>query len=72
MIVEDFHSRDDTWIDISVIKNDYMKVCSQQGAQRNTVHQGIDYFLAENNIDQKKSNGYLDIHVNQKQLWCFQ
>ena len=64
MILEFFQLVEDTSIDTSSNKRDFMKKYHQQGAQLIDSIQGIDFlFFGENNTYHQIGNGYLESDI---------
>ena len=63
MSPEDFQLLDDTSIDTSIIKRDYLKKYHPRGAQLNYSNQGIDFFSREKNNYHQVGNGYREFHI---------
>ena len=63
MSLEDFQVSDNEPVDNSNIKEDFLKVYHQQGAQLNQSNQNIEFILGENNNYRQNVNGYLEFNI---------
>ena len=61
MSAEDFQLIDDSMIDDSIIKRDFIKIYHQQGAEVNDENQNIKFYFGENLNYIQKGNAYLEI-----------
>ena len=63
MSAEDFEMIDDSKIDDSIIKRDFIKIYHQHGAEVNNENQNIKFFFGENLNYIQIGNAYLEIDI---------
>ena len=63
MSAEDFQLIDDSEIDDSIIKRDFIKIYHQHGAEVNNENQNIKFYFGENLNYIQKGNSYLEIDI---------
>ena len=68
MSAEDFQLIDDSKIDDSIIKRDFIKICHQHGAEVNNENQNIKFYFGENLNYIQIGNSYLEIDIEVKKM----
>ena len=63
MSAEDFQMIDDSKIDGSIIKRDFIEIYYQHGAEVNNENQNIKFYFGENLNDIQIGNAYLEIDI---------
>ena len=63
MSLEDFQLLDNEPFDNSVVKNSFLKIYHQQGAQLNQSYQNVELIFAENNNYHGIGNGFLQFDI---------
>ena len=63
MSAEDFQFIDDSKIDDSIIKRDFIKIYHQHGAEVNNENQNIKFYFGENLNYIQLGNAYLEIDM---------
>ena len=63
MSAEDFHLIDDSKVDDSIIKRDFIKIYHQHGAEVNNENQNIKFYFRENHNYIQIGNAYLEIDI---------
>ena len=63
MSAEDFQLIDDSKIDDSIIKRDFIKIYHQHGAEVNNENQNIEFYFEENLNYIQIGNAYLEIDI---------
>ena len=66
MSAEDFQLIDDSKIDDSIIKRDFIKIYHQHGAEVNNENQNIKFYFGENLNYIQIGNAYLEIDIEVK------
>ena len=66
MSVEVFQLIDDSRIDDSIIKRDFIEIYHQHGAEANNANQNIKFYFGENLNYIQIANGYLEIDIEVK------
>ena len=63
MSLEDFELINDTTIDNSILKRDFLKIYHQQGANLNNSDQNIEFIFGENSNLHQNGNAYLQYDI---------
>ena len=59
-----FQLKDNTPIDNSIVKRDFLKFYHQQGAQLNDPNQKVEFIFGENNNYHQAGNSYLEFNIS--------
>ena len=68
MSAEDFQLIDDSKIDDSIIKMDFIKIFHKRGAEVNNENQNIKFYFGENLNYIQIGNSYLEIDIEVKKM----
>ena len=66
---KDFTFLDETSIDPSIIKRDFMEINHQREAQLNDSNQVIDFCFGEQDSYHQIGSGYLELDVTLRKKW---